>query len=370
MYNLSNSQIDFIINDISARGVKMQSLQEGLLDHICCIIEENLDENGDFESFYQSTLCRFYQHDLCEIEEETQTLLTFKNYYTMKKAMIISGTVAVIAFTTGSLFKIMHWPGASPLLILGIISASFIFLPLMFILKTKEATHARDKWIAGLATLVGILFCLSAIFKVQHWPGGNVLTLSTIAIAFFVFIPVFFFSGIRRPETKTNTILVSIILVIAIGVQFMQYNMRKSIETTKMEMYNLYRDEQLVNEARLPRFNPGTEKEKLALSIIENCGALKAEIFGIHLGTRTIPANFEAKNLFLNENPLGDINHHPQLVMLFNKLRAEVSSYNTLVENTIPTDHSVINLNNEQIGHYSNLFVLKNLTQIQLFLSK
>jgi len=39
MYRISDTQIDFILNDIRARGVEMESLQQNLLDHICYIIK-------------------------------------------------------------------------------------------------------------------------------------------------------------------------------------------------------------------------------------------------------------------------------------------------------------------------------------------
>lgn len=64
MYQLSDKQIDHILNDIGARGVEMESLQQNLLDHICCIIENNLEENGDFESFYKKTIQTFYKDAL------------------------------------------------------------------------------------------------------------------------------------------------------------------------------------------------------------------------------------------------------------------------------------------------------------------
>ena len=130
MYHISDQQIDYILNDISARGVEMESLQQNLLDHICCIIENNLEENGDFESFYQKTIETFYKDQLWEIEEETLQLLTFKNYYTMKKVMIVSGTFSAAAMILGILFKFLHWPGAAALIILGIGASSLIFLPL------------------------------------------------------------------------------------------------------------------------------------------------------------------------------------------------------------------------------------------------
>ena len=107
MYSLSDEQIEFIINDIRRNGVELEDLQLNLLDHICCIIEQNLKENDGFEDFYYATVKTFYKKDLREIEEETINLLTFKNYYTMKKTMIATGTLSVIGFTAGSFFKII-----------------------------------------------------------------------------------------------------------------------------------------------------------------------------------------------------------------------------------------------------------------------
>src|SRR5205814_2019326 len=102
-------------------------------------------ENDDFERFYREAVKRFYKHNLREIEDETINLLTFKNYYAMKKTMIVSGAISVAAFIVGSAFKFMYWPGASVLLTLGIGSFSLLFLPLLFILKVREAKAASDK---------------------------------------------------------------------------------------------------------------------------------------------------------------------------------------------------------------------------------
>ena len=79
MYRISDQQIDYILNDFRARGVEMESLQENLLDHICCIIEQELEANGDFERFYSTTIKTFYKNELKEIEEETISLLNNKN---------------------------------------------------------------------------------------------------------------------------------------------------------------------------------------------------------------------------------------------------------------------------------------------------
>src|ERR1051325_2086139 len=99
MYTLNEQQIDFILRDIKSRGVEMEDLQVSLLDHICCIIECELEPDGDFESFYRKIIPKFFKKELREIEEETILLLTFKNYYSMRKTMMITGTASVVGFT-------------------------------------------------------------------------------------------------------------------------------------------------------------------------------------------------------------------------------------------------------------------------------
>lgn len=233
MYQLSEKQIDFILDDIGARGVEMESLQQNLLDHICCIIEQNLEANGDFESFYQKTIQTFYKDALWEIEEETILLLTFKNYYTMKKIMIMSGAVSAITMSIGIFLKFMHWPGASMFIILGIFFSSFIFLPLLFTLKAKEKQTAKDKLILGIATISGILISLSVLFKVMHWPGANMMGLIFAVIMLVLYIPLYFFSGIKNPESKVNTIVTTVIMIMGCGLFLTLVNSRPSLTVQK-----------------------------------------------------------------------------------------------------------------------------------------
>lgn len=220
MYTLSDEQVDHIADDIRRNGVNMEDLQLNLLDHICCIIERDMKDGDDFHQVYQQTIKQFYKKELSEIEEETINLLTFKNYYLMKKSMIVSGIVTTVLMVIGCLFKIMHWPGAAVILLSGIIVFSLVFLPMVFLLKTKETNTKRDKLILGLATIAGIMYFISTTFLLMHWPGARVIWVLTLALSFFVLLPLYFFNGIRKPETKLNTIVTSIMLI---GVLVMQF---------------------------------------------------------------------------------------------------------------------------------------------------
>ena len=229
MYVLDKSQVDYILNDIRRNGIETEELQFNLLDHICCVVENEMSPDTSFEAVYANVLPRFFKHQLREIQEETNLLLTFKNYYAMKKVMINSGLFTAVTFTVGSILKLAHLPGAAILLILGIASMSFVFLPLFFLLKSKEEKVKSAKVILGTGVVFGILFCLSTLFKVMHWPYADLMWFFALGILFFVFLPLFYFTGIRKPETKMNTILASIMILTVGGLLFTLTNLRSSL---------------------------------------------------------------------------------------------------------------------------------------------
>ncbi len=72
MYCLSDQEVDFILKDIITRGIITEGIQQNLLDHICTMIEQDLEQNGDFKEFYFSIIKTFYRHDLSEIEKEAR----------------------------------------------------------------------------------------------------------------------------------------------------------------------------------------------------------------------------------------------------------------------------------------------------------
>ncbi|MGZ4089167.1 MAG: GldL-related protein [Bacteroidia bacterium] len=369
MYSLNDKQIDFILNDISARGVKTEDLQYNLLDHICCIIENELEENGDFEQFYRRTISAFYKKELKELEDETQLLLTFKNYYTMKKTMFISGAIATIGFILGSFFKIMHWPGASPMFLLGMVSASFVFLPLMFTLKLRETKSTQDKFIIASGTVVAILFCLASLFRVMHWPGGGTMWLSTLGLFFFVFLPLYFFNGIRNPETKVNTITSSVMMILIAGSLFLLTSLRGRY-ITEYDVYSYLNSQDLVKFSQKDFYkNSKFLSNQTLISINTKCEQLKAILIDEEIGTAALNENMDEGNLRFRERSVKNTFFNNNVALgLLNGLRKEVTEYNSMRGTSIkiPTEHSVLDMQEVEYNNVTNLWMLNNLTLIQL----
>ena len=372
MYCISEAQIEYILNDIRRNGVEMEDLQLNLLDHVCCIIEQNLKDGDDFEGFYKNTIKQFYKKELREIEEETITILTFKNYYAMKKVMIISGAISAAAFITGSFFKIMVWPGSGGCFFLAIYLMGFLFLPLMLILKTKEEGPKQDKITLALGVLVGLSFCISVLGSWLHWPiaRSGIFWLITTGISLFVFIPTYFFRGIRKPETKVNTIITSVLLVAITAWQFSMINLRPVSPQVKMNAY--VQNEQLLEKMRM-QFK---DTNKLASHINNICEQIKSMILEdaeTLTDEKIQPKDVVNSNIVINEGSLGmEFYKDREGLALLTSLKDEIVKYNETVGlegNKIPIEHSILSDVNK-VFFYSNLFVLNSITQLQMSLTQ
>ena len=385
MYKLSDKQIDFILDDIKTRGIEMESLQLSILDHVCCIIEEHLEENGDFENFYKKTIASFYKDALWEIEEETINLLIYKNYYTMKKTMIISGIFSAISLSTGIIFKFMYWPGAAAFIVLGILAASLIFLPLMFTIKAKEKQTVKDKFIIITGAFVSILTRLSILFKIMHWPFANIMGICSILIMIFIFLPIYFFTGIRNPETKINTITSSVLIILGCGLLLTLIRSPRSSYVTNVRITHDYLLSQQVLKTEMQlslKKHDTTITNNLinetANKIVLNIENLKSFILETETGYKTIDNNFEKKGIIIeehgyNENPFySDANTFKN----YELLRNQINTYNNLLKSnvtelihSVPTQNMFIDVSTpNNFKRYTTTSLLNQMTHLQLLI--
>ena len=130
----------------------------------------------------------------------------------MKKTLYLFELLSTIFTFLGSIFKIMHWPGASLMIIMGAFSFAFIFVPLLIFIKFKEVSFLFDKFIYSIGITLFTLLMVGFIFKLMHWPWATVLMLSTIVIFNFVYIPVYFISRFKKKDLKFNTIVNSVVM--------------------------------------------------------------------------------------------------------------------------------------------------------------
>lgn len=376
MYKVTDEQVDFLLNEIQSRGVTIEDLQWNLVDHMCCIIEQEMSETDDFHQFFSRLLPRFFNDNLREIQEESELLLTFKHFYAMKKTLNISGLFATILTFAGAIFKVMHWPGASPCLILGIASFSLIFLPLLIVMKFRDETSQSDKIVLSLGFLIGIVTSIGFLFKIMHWPNANILMLYGLLSFTFLYVPLYFFTRFRKPELKFNTTVNSVLMMACGGLIFALYNLGYSTKTEESSQmaYQLLNDE--VRKINDPVLSVRGTDSMGVLKLHEQIAKLNAEIGDLKTNILLVSGKFtetglnemEAYNQLPKDESMNKI-INPEISEKWSNIVSDFKKVNQQVMSHFPEQKDLV-FEIEKIDLPSNTskIALQNLTLMQLHL--
>lgn len=112
----------------------------------------------------------------------------------MKNKIYYLGTLSVMLTACGCLFKIMHWPAAGTIIVIGLVSLSLAFLPLAIgnMVKTGQVKKLKSFYI--LVAIVMAINFIGAMFKIMHWPGAGVLIMTGIPLPFVILLPAYLLS--------------------------------------------------------------------------------------------------------------------------------------------------------------------------------
>ncbi len=197
---LSSQQEDTIRDYVESQGLKMSSLQDDLIDHLCCAVESKLGKQDTFKHLLEEAIQDLAPNGLSEIQSQTIFLLNSKRIIIMKKAMFITGFLGAFSLTVGTTLKIMHMPMANVLFMIGFLTLLLVFIPLLAIDRYKvslsKSATVKTKLIMGATA--GIITGLSGLFKILHLQGANVLLVLGAFIFAFGFLPFFFFTMYKK----------------------------------------------------------------------------------------------------------------------------------------------------------------------------
>ena len=187
MDRLTLLQIEKISQEVKREDITYSHLLYDLIDHICCDVEYEMDQGLAFHDAYTLVKDKIGLNGLRKIQSETLYAVDSK-YRTMKRTMKISGIAGTILLGFAALFKIIHWPGAGIMLVVGAFILAAVFLPSSLSVLYKESKSTKRILLFVSAFLAAFFFILGAIFKVQHWPLAGVMI---VLAAFFaiVFLP-------------------------------------------------------------------------------------------------------------------------------------------------------------------------------------
>lgn len=230
MEYLTEKHISEITTLIRAKGVEMEELLYDLVDHVCCMVEEKMEQGENYTSALEKSMSSFGNNGIRDIQEETTYLLT-KNILVMRKTMHTIGISSALLLLLGSIFKIQHWPGAGLMYVMGGGLLCFFFMPLFLTVRIKEKAGKLNIWTNVLGILSGIAVCFGILFKIMHWPFANILMDSGGFILLLIFLPLYVYNSYKNKQLKTGTIVPVIISIAGFSLMFSLVSLRNSKQT-------------------------------------------------------------------------------------------------------------------------------------------
>ena len=201
MYQLNDEQISLLRKEVEKQDIHLRHLATDLLDHICCEVEELIWQGLKF----QDALARVQQiigtDGLQQIQKDT-LYLTDKNYRSMKNSMKIAGVAGMALLAFGAMFKIQHYPGATPLLIIGFFLLGGIFFPIAILTIRKESSELEKPLAYGAALIGGLATIFGTLCKVIHWPGAMMLFIIGYGLLGFVLLPTLLMSILKQTSDR------------------------------------------------------------------------------------------------------------------------------------------------------------------------
>ena len=94
----------------------------------------------------------------------------------MKKISRTLGVISIIVLAIGILFKLSHWQGASIIQNVGILGLLAFFVVYLLI-GIKPLTTSLEKSVGVAGALTMCLILIAYLFKSMHWPGASILIL-------------------------------------------------------------------------------------------------------------------------------------------------------------------------------------------------
>jgi hypothetical protein len=105
----------------------------------------------------------------------------------MKKLATILGIIGAALTMVGTIFKFLHWPGASILITIGATTLA-IYTWFFIFVQGKVAIGVIEKLFVAIMGLAGVFLSIGYVFKMQHWPGANLLITIFIILSILLIV--------------------------------------------------------------------------------------------------------------------------------------------------------------------------------------
>ena len=223
---LSRNEIDFIKDEVKRCEITFSHLEEELLDHLCCMVEEMMSEGHTFESALALMKKDVGIETLKSIEVEIIILINEK-IKAMRKTLKISGIIGLSTIVISSILKFLHWPGSSYLLIVGFAALLLAYLPVLSLTIKKEKILKRKLHLTYVGISAASILLISLLVTLLHLPYGTYFMVFSW-ILMLVFLVMLFNAVMKTEEERvlnlSMLLFFSILFVINIALNLQDVN--------------------------------------------------------------------------------------------------------------------------------------------------
>jgi hypothetical protein len=201
MDSLNQNLVDLVRREVDRQDIHFSHLADEMVDHISCEIEYLLIQGSTFQDAYSKVMGIIGPDGLQELQKETLYMID-KKYRFMKNSMKITGVAGMALLAFGALFKIQHFPGGDILFVAGFFLLGALFFPVSILVLQKESKQLERPLIYVSALIGGLALIFAIMLKVMHWPGANPLCFLGYAMLGLLFLPLLLFRQLKNTMDK------------------------------------------------------------------------------------------------------------------------------------------------------------------------
>jgi hypothetical protein len=183
MKTLSESQTDLIIQWVKSHHLTIISLENEFIDHICCDVEELMNEGKSFTSAFEGLRKDLGDDLLPGLEHQTILKLTY-NQRIMKFMTRLAGIIVLLSFflaIVSRLVAIEYW---KTLMAGGMVVLGLGFAPLFFVEHYRRQEVKSQKVLHIFGFISALLIPLSAFLGLFNSPYAfNVMALGIVFLS-------------------------------------------------------------------------------------------------------------------------------------------------------------------------------------------
>lgn len=150
-----------------------------------------------------------------------------------KLFLFISAFLSAGFFITSILFKIQHWEGGGVIGIMAGVSVIFLLIPSLLSAFLQRPERRPEKPVYITMAIGFLAFFSGFLFKVMHWPGSGVLFIGGMVVLFLVVLP--WFTWLRwKDEEYVKPGFIFIVagsLSIILPAALLSMNLQRSFDT-------------------------------------------------------------------------------------------------------------------------------------------